>query len=109
MEGRVEVDSDSNSQGSEFVDAKQFSNEDNNMDMLDKDVNTHQNMQFLKKSLANMVQEEDGDQILFEVFYMIQAPSGFKMVASKSRKKKSKAQQGSYGTRSKVGTSKKAK
>lgn len=63
-------------------------------------------MQFLKDSWENMVEEEDGDQRILENIHKTQEPSCFKMVTSKPDKKKVKAQHGSYGTRSKVGLSK---
>lgn len=78
----VEVDSDSSSQGFEFVDATQFSNADMDIYMFDDDVNKQQNMQILKESWQNMVNKEDGDQRLLEVIYKNQDPSGFKMVPS---------------------------
>ncbi|KAI5384600.1 hypothetical protein KIW84_071560 [Lathyrus oleraceus] len=109
MDRREQTNSESTSQISEFVGATQFSNEDVDLEFLDKEVNTQQTMQFLRDSWENMVEEEDGDQRLLEPIHKTQAPLCLKMVTSKPVKKKSKAQRGSYGTRSKVGLSKKGR
>ena len=47
-----------------------------------------------------MVEDEDGDQWLFEAINKIQDPPSFKMGTSKSIKNKSKAQHGYHETKS---------
>lgn len=94
--------SDSSSQGSEFFDATQFQPEDNVPVKYVTQNQSQGNMDFLKESWANMVEEEDRHRIRDDMD-KDQENSNYTVATPKANKKKK-----SYATRSKVGPSRKA-
>ncbi|KAK2417404.1 hypothetical protein QL285_039707 [Trifolium repens] len=90
---------DSSSQDSEFIDETQ---------VIPEVSEKNKDMQFLKESWANMSEKEDDEVNLLAALEKEPASSGFTMVASKSSKKmkvkagKYSKADNSYGTRSKV-------
>jgi hypothetical protein len=112
----VVTEEDTSTQDSEFVDATQSHLDDDRDSNADdhnqgtSNVNVQKDMQFLKESWANMAENEEQEQRLLAALDKGPAPSNFKMVNTKSRKKASKTPPNSiYGTRSKVGPSKPSK
>jgi predicted nucleic acid-binding protein len=105
------TDSDESTQGS-FVDATQHQlmvREDTNIGTVLSPVRVAKDMEFLKNSWANMMEEEEADKVLDDPGPSTNPNAGFQLVLSKNQRKGQKrttvANRDSYTTRSK-GTSK---
>jgi hypothetical protein len=103
--------SDESTQGT-FVDATQHQlivSEDTNVVAAPSPVRVAKDMEFLKNSWANMMEEDDADKVLVDPGPSVNPNAGFQLVLSKNQKKAQKrttfSSRDSYTTRSK-GTSK---
>jgi hypothetical protein len=112
QDGEISDENSSTQEAFEFVDATQLLHEEviakkvSNQIQNKSQERVQKDMQFLKDSWANMVENEENETELLVALDKGQSPSGFQMVVSKARnKEKAKSITSSkniYGTRSKT-------